>query len=209
MRKGILFCLCFILVMSCTKHKQETEEQLLEYVSDPDHGLIQVDSIHGLKIEVRNKPYALIAAQELRGEAVINDSIQKSVEKKFSNNLYFNLTLSVNDKDPLLYSGGLSNFSNMFQTLAFQMDKFVFLTTSEQDTIGVDDFIYPRLYGMGTGSTILFAFSKEEMNKKGHHPEWIDFHLQEFGMNTGNKKFRFDMDDIEEVPELLVVPNQQ
>lgn len=194
-------------MVSCTAKKQ-SEEQIQQYMHTPSNGLIQEDSINGIKISVQNKPVALIVAQELRGAEVVNDSIQEAVQKQFADNLYFNLNLSIGDKDPLLYSGNLSNFSSMLQTMAFQMDQFVFLTTSDKDTIPVADFIYPRMYGMGAGSSIMFAFSKEKIKARGHDPEKISFHLLDFGMNTGNRKYEFEMEDIQDVPALLVVPKE-
>lgn len=193
-----------LFVTGCGKKKM-TEEQIQEYVSDESNGLIQGGSVHGVKIEVQNKPVALIISQEIKGQSQVpaTDSAYKEAVKTFGSNLYFNMNLSVNDQDPLLYAGSMSNFSSLLQTMAFQMDKFVFLTTSEKDTIPVADFVYPRLYGMGAGSSILFAFVKDS-TIKWDKTEWVDFHLQEFGMNTGNRNYRFKKSDLEDVPDLLV-----
>jgi len=198
-------CFCFAMIIcttifSCGK-KKGTEAEIQVYANDASNGLIQEDSIHGLTIAVQNRPVALIIAQELKGQTEQNDSVLTAVTRKFSPNLYFNLNLSVGDKDPLLYSGSMQRFSSLLQTLAFQMDKFVFLTTSEKDTIPVGDYVYPRLYGMGSGSTMLFAFTKD--TAKWEKTDWVDFHLQEFGMNTGNRKYRFKKSDLDEVPDLI------
>jgi len=203
MKRISSFCFALVVIsitiFSCGK-KKGTELEIQAYASDESNGLIREDSVHGLKIEVQNRPVALIIAQELRGQSEQNDSVLAAVRKKFSPNLYFNLNLSVGDKDPLLYSGSMQRFSSLLQTLAFQMDKFVFLTTSEKDTIPVGDYVYPRLYGMGSGSTMLFAFTKD--TAKWAKTEWVDFHLQEFGMNTGNRKYRFRKSDLDDAPEL-------
>ena len=199
-RSSCLYILSVLVMIFCScGRKTATEAEIQAYASDPSNGLIQVDSIHGLKIEVQNRPVSLIAAQELRGQTVQNDSTLKEATKKFSQNLYFNLNLSVGDKDPLLYSGSMQRFSALLQTLAFQMDHFVFLTTSEKDTIPVGDYVYPRLYGMGSGSSMLFAFTRDSL--KWEKTEWVDFHLQEFGMNTGNRKYWFKKSDLEDVPD--------
>lgn len=178
-----------------------TEEDLQKYVQEEDHGLLQKDSVHGLTIEVMNRPTGLLVAQELRNTSPVTDSLVKSVKDQYAKNLYFNLTLSIQDQDPLLQSGSMSTFSSLLQTMAFQMDKYVFLTTSNKDTIPVGDFVYPRLYGMGRGSTVLFAFAGDELDKeKG----WVEFHLLEFGMGSGNRKYRFDMDDLRDAPDLKI-----
>jgi len=199
----LIFLFASFLLWSCGSSSM-TEEDLQTYAQDEDHGLLQKDSVHGLVIEVMNRPSGLLVAQELRNESALTDSLVKSVKDQYAKNLYFNLTLSVKDQDPLLHSGSMSTFSSLLQTMAFQMDKYVFLTTSNKDTIPVGDFVYPRLYGMGRGSTVLFAFAGEELSKE---KEWVEFHLMEFGMNSGNRKYRFDMDDLRDVPDLKVEVN--
>ncbi|MGN6646686.1 MAG: hypothetical protein ACTHJT_09150 [Cytophaga sp.] len=178
-----------------------TEEELQTYAQDAGNGLLQKDSVQGLVIEVMNRPTGLLVAQELRNEPTLTDSLVKSVKDQYARNLYFNLTLSVKDQDPMLHSGSMSRFSSMLQTMAFQMDKFVFLTTSNKDTIPVGDFVYPRLYGMGRGSTVMFAFAGEELEKE---KEWVEFHLLEFGMGSGNRKYHFDMKDLRDAPDLKI-----
>jgi hypothetical protein len=194
------FLFTVMFFCSCEKSSM-TEEELQAYAQDADNGLLQKDSVHGLTIEVMNRPAGLLVAQELRNESALTDSLVKSVKAQYSKNLYFNLTLSVQDQDPLLQSGSMSTFSSMLQTMAFQMDKFVFLTTSGKDTIPVGDFVYPRLYGMGRGSTVMFAFTGEELEKE---KEWVEFHLLEFGMGSGNRKYHFDIKDLRDVPDLKI-----
>jgi len=192
--------LASILLWSCTDSSM-SEEELQKYAQDADNGLFQQDSVNGLTIEVTNRPTGLLVAQELRSNTGLTDSIVTAVKNQYSKNMYFNLNLSVKDEDPLLHSGSMGTFSSLLQTMAFQMDKYVFLTTSNKDTIPVGDFVYPRLYGMGRGSTVLFAFTGEELAKE---TEWVDFHLLDFGMNTGNRKYRFDVDDLRDTPTLQI-----
>jgi len=198
----LLLSIGCIWLIGCTRKKVLPEDQILVYAADASNGLIQEDSVHGLKIEVQNRPVSLIIAQQLRNRDSVSVSLKDSVTKMFSPNVYFNLNLSVQDKDPLLYSGSMQTFSTLLQTLAFQMDKYVYLTTSAKDTIPVGDYVYPRLYGMGSGSTMLFAFRMD--SSRWAKADWVDFHLREFGMSTGNRKYRFEKSDLDAVPDLLV-----
>ncbi|HEY9006529.1 MAG TPA: hypothetical protein VIM75_10355, partial [Ohtaekwangia sp.] len=60
------------------------------------------------------------------------------------------------------------------------------------------DFMLNRTYGMSNSTDLLFVFSKEKAKGK----DWIQFNLNELGLGIGNQRFRFEMRDLENVPEV-------
>jgi hypothetical protein len=53
---------------------------------------------------------------------------------------------------------------------------------------------------LSKSTDLIFSFDK----KKTKDQDWVQFNLNEFGLNTGNKRFRFNMKDLERVPTLMM-----
>ncbi len=90
----------------------------------------------------------------------------------------------------------MTAYSDLVQTLSFRMSHYVTLTTAPADTIPVGDFMLNRTYGLSQSTDLLFVFNNEKVRGK----EWIQFNLNEFGLGTGNQRFRFRTKDIETLP---------
>ncbi len=195
MRSIYLSVFLGIMLYGCGTPEFLTKEELQAYVMEPEHGLVQEKKVGSLKLQVIYRPTDLLVAQEMNLE---QDTAQvKTLRKKYEKYAYFILKLSAQNKDALHQNKSFSEFSDLLQTLAYRMNDYVELTSSEQDTIPVGDYTYPRMYGYAT-SSLLFAFSKKEFE----NDEWIQFNLKEFGLGSGIHKFRFNKEDIERVPAL-------
>ena len=79
------------------------------------------------------------------------------------------------------------------------MDNYVQMTTSEQDTIPLIDFAYPRLYQYGGSTQVMLVFDREKLQED----EWVQLTLDDIGLGVGRQHFRFQMDDIRNVPPLV------
>ncbi|UXX79787.1 hypothetical protein N7E81_01525 [Reichenbachiella carrageenanivorans] len=186
------------LLMACNAPTHLSEKEMGQFILNPDNGLIKKKEVNGLDLQVYYKPTGMLVAQELDGK---NDSIAYSkYYEKYDSYAYFILDLSSNEKNALYQSGSYERFSENLQTLAFRMDQFTNLTTSASDTIPVADFIYPRMYGMSNSATVMFVFNNEKLLQS----DWVSFNLSEFGMGSGNQQFRFEIEDIQNVPKLSV-----
>lgn len=189
---GLLF------LVACSSPAYLTEEELGQFVLNPDNGLLKKTEANGLEMQVYYKPTGLLVAQELTD---LSDTTQYQVlNNKYGQYAYFILDLSANNENALYQSGSYDRFSENLQTLAFRMDQYANLTTSQSDTIPVGDFIYPRMYGMSRSATVMFVFNKE----KFADAEWVSFNIAEFGMGSGNQQFRFEIEDINNAPGLRI-----
>jgi len=182
------------------------EKELREYISDESNGLSQSTIVDGVEINVKYKPTSLLILQENRGSIVIPSKEYDKLNQKYSNYHYFTLSLSKNNKEALYAnSHAYSQFSELVQTLSFRMPVHTNLTTSESDTVEVLDYVFPRTYGMGAATSLLFVFDKEKIQ----NDEWLQFNLAEFGMGLGRQSFRFRLEDIDDLPQLKFKIDQE
>ncbi|TRX51859.1 hypothetical protein FNH22_23175 [Fulvivirga sp. M361] len=195
------FLALFWLVMACTTPAYLDKEALQNYVQDVDHGVSITKEWNDVKISVINRPTGLLLAQELdAGKEISYESLQK-LQEKYGHHYYFVIGFSRGNKE-LLYNTGASYdaFSQQLQTLAFRMPDYLTMTTSTADTIPVADFAFPRTYGMGGSTQLMVVFDKNKAKGK----KWVQVNLNEFGFGLGNQRFRFNVKDLEKVPELKI-----
>ncbi|HEY9045016.1 MAG TPA: hypothetical protein VIN08_03940 [Ohtaekwangia sp.] len=193
---GFISILLYTFVIGCSPDRLSSEE-LTAFVADESNGLSKsVTAANNTVVRVTYRPTDLWVYQELGKGKHTPEQIDKA-RKKYSQNLYFILSLSANDKEALHQSTG-DQYSDLVQTLSFRMNNYVTLTTSANDTIPVGDFMLNRTYGMSSSTDLLFVFNKEKAKDK----EWIQFNLNEFGLGIGNQRFRFETDDLEDIPEV-------
>ena len=183
-------------MIGCGNSAHLPPEKLSAFVVDEEHGLKKSAALGNVNIEVTYRPVDLLVYQEI-GKQVVDAKEIENLRKKYNQYIYFILSLSNDSKEALHQTGG-SQYSELVQTLSFRMNDYVTLTTAASDTIPVGDFMLNRTYGMSSSTDLLFVFSKE----KAIGQDWIQFNLNEFGLEVGNQRFRFSMKDIEEVPEV-------
>lgn len=187
-----------VLLLGCSSHTFESVQELESFVRDESNGLSASVTSNGTQITVTYRPTDLWVQQEL-GDAVTDTARIRALRKKYNAYYYFILSLSRNDKEALhQVEGGMGQYSDLVQTLSFRMPAYTTLTTSSQDTIPVGDFMLNRTYGLSQSTDLLFVFSRE----KARDDAWVQFNLNEFGLSTGNQRFRFDREKLDEAPEL-------
>ncbi|HVD96807.1 MAG TPA: hypothetical protein VNB90_01300 [Cytophagaceae bacterium] len=184
-----------ILIFSC--ERTLTQEELEAYILEPSHGLIQSSEARGLRVEVLLRPGSLIAYQEYKQQ---NSSleIKKQAEEKYKHNLYFTVNVSQDQQDPLYKLGDVSRYRKVLQELAFRMSSHARLISSAGDTVAVADYAFPHLYGMSDAVSVLFAFPADSLATYN----WLELEWNDPGFGSGDQKFRFAKNDIENIPEL-------
>jgi hypothetical protein len=185
---GLLSC------FSCHPGKVSSEE-LVEYVSDESNGLRRSAIIQGTLIEVTYRPVDLLIAQNIEGET-FNRMLIDELQKKYSQNMYFTVSFSRNGADMLQQSG--PQYRDILETLSFEMERYTTMTTSSNDTIPIGDYVLNRTYGHSTSTDLLFVFDARKITENN----WLQLNLNEFGLGIGNQRFRFDVNDLKETPEI-------
>ncbi|MEO1049328.1 MAG: hypothetical protein AAFX87_01790 [Bacteroidota bacterium] len=175
------------------------EKELQVYIQDTDNGLSRKKAFKGYEVQVTYRPQDLLIAQETSGKTEVPAQELERLTSKYEDYYYFILSLSRDNKEALYKTGGgYDQFSDMVQTLSFRMASHVNMTTAGQDTIEVADYVFPRAYGMGGATNLMFVFNKKE----AEGDEWVQLNLKEFGLGLGNQNFRFRKEDLDEVPKI-------
>ena len=193
----LLISLCFV---SCSKQKTfDSEDELWEYLNDPDNGYKQSKNVNNIDFSLLYKPTDALVAQEL-GEKT-SDSLVKLLREKYNKHLYFTLSMSKNNKELLsVIPSNKNEFGAMVNQLAFGMSEKVHVYTQSKDTLVLKDYVYPRMYGMTTNTSILFVY---EMNEKHSKEEYLNVSIQDFGFQIKNVKFKIPTKIIKNQPKLL------
>ena len=189
--------LFLLIALSCGQPAFLSEQELKEYILEENSGLNAKKQLGNIQMQVTYRPTDLLILQELDDASNLTEI--NELREKYENYLYFILSLSVGGKD-LLYRGSSNqqDFSNKLQTLSFGMGPFVSLITSEKDTIPVADYRFDRSFGLGSSSSLLFVFPREEIKNATK----LSFQTQEFGFGTGTQDFIFDRDKLDNHPRV-------
>lgn len=190
------FYVVFVIVMLGCDRKVLSPEELSSFVVNEEHGLKKSTEVNHVNIAVTYRPVDLLVYQEA-GKQIAEEKEIENLRTKYGQYLYFILSLSHDNKEAL-HQTGVSQYSDLVQTLSFRMNEYVTMTTAANDTIPVGDFMLNRTYGMSSSTDILFVFNKE----KAIGQDWIQFNLNEFGLGTGNQRFRFDMEKLVNAPQI-------
>jgi hypothetical protein len=194
---GLLF-LVGLLLVSCAK-KMETLEEMNNYLGKEENELTYRKTINGVDFTLQYRPTDVLVKQELANKKGNADEVKK-LRQKYGSHMYFNLSMSKNNAELLNdVATDRSRFSNLLNDLVFQMDKKVYLYTPEKDTIPITDFVYPRMYGMGEATTIMFVYPKDD--KILGNP-FLDFCIEDLGFYTGEVRFKINTEAIKNQPTL-------
>lgn len=194
---SILF-LVVAFTISCSQKNFENEKTLWSYLKDPTNGYLQQKTINGIDFSIVQRPTDLLVKQELGGD--INAEKIQVLREKYSKYIYFNLSMSKNNQELLSATPKNRNeFGAMVNQLAFGMGGKVHLYNQKKDTIALADYIYPRMYGMSTSTTMLFVYPRDQKQLNG---EYLNFTIEDLGLYTGEVKFKIPIEIIMNEPTL-------
>lgn len=114
--------------------------------------------------------------------------------------MYFNISLAKNSKEVLnSVSNSRADFGAMVNQLAFGMGEKVHLFSQAKDTVELLDYIYPREYGMGGATNMMFVYPRDE---KLIENEFIHLTIEDIGLKTGEVGFKVPTAAIKNEPKL-------
>lgn len=193
-----ILSLAMIAVMFCACKRQLDKEAYVEYINDPKNGLIKEKNVNHVQMKLWYKPTGFLVEQHI-GNNKPTPGLIDSLRKHYAQYMYFVLSMSKNNQEILNHlAADRARFGAMVNQLAFGMGEKVTLVQNHEDTLQLADYHYARMYGVGTSTDILFAFKKGKLEKNGE----LVFYLQDFGLLTGNTKYKFRNKDIINIPEL-------
>lgn len=198
MKKRIYILLVVPLLWSCTQKTFDSENAMWTYLKDPSNGYLQQKTINGIDFFLVQRPTDLLVKQEL-GDSISTEKINL-LREKYSQYIYFNLSMSKNNQELLSTAPKNRNeFGAMVNQLAFGMGEKVHLYTEKKDTIELTDFNYPRMYGMSRSTTIMFVYPRNNQQLEGNY---LNFTVEDLGLYTGEVKFKIPIKSINNEPKL-------
>jgi hypothetical protein len=198
MVRNSLFLLTLLLLLSSCAKTFDTQQELLSYVTDEDHGYQYKKTVNGVDYVLQYRPTDLLVKQEL-GDKFSEVQIE-TLRKKYNKYLYFNLSMSKNNQELLNgVARDKAKFGQMVNDLAFGMEEKVHVYTPEKDTLEMADFIYPRMYGMSKSTSIMIVYPRENKYLKN---EYLNFVIEDLGLETGDIKFKIETQPLQKEPQL-------
>jgi hypothetical protein len=188
----------FFFLISCGSETFDSPKEMLAYINDGDNGFKQSKIINGVEYTLLYKPTDLLVIQELTDEK--NKEYIEKLREKYSRYMYFNLEMAMNEKEVL--SNVVKDkvqFGQMVNDLAFGFADKVNLFTPKKDTLIVKDFVYSRMFGMTKSTSIMIVYVRD---KKYLNNEYLNFTIEDFGLNTGEVKFKINTRSIVNEPQL-------
>ena len=186
-----------LVITSCSNKSFESKEDLWAYLIDTENGYLQEKEVNGIHFSLTYKPTDLLVNQELNkgySEEEVNE-----LRKKYNDYLYFNLSISSNGKELLSNSPNREEFGAMVNQLAFGMGQKLNLITQKQDTIALQDYAYPRLYGMGKSTDMLLVY---ERDSKLIESDFVRLTIEDLGYGTGEIAFKVPTKNLTEQLQL-------
>jgi hypothetical protein len=198
MQKNSLLLLLSLLFLSSCSKTFDTQQEMNDYIKNPDHGYSYTKTIVGVDYELQYRPTDALVKQELGDK---HDDKQVAIlRKKYRKYLYFNLSMSKNNQELLNgVARDKAKFGQMVNDLAFGMEEKVQLYTPSKDTLAMADFIYPRMYGMSNSTSIMIVYPRDE---KYMSQAYLNFVVQDLGLDTGEIKFKLNTKALQNEPKL-------
>jgi hypothetical protein len=196
-KNSLLLIMLVLIVSSCAK-TFETQEEMNEYIKEENNGYSYKKTIVGVDYVLQYRPTDLLVKQELGDNN--NPTQVDKLRQKYNKYLYFNLSMSKNNQELLNgVARDKAKFGQMVNELAFGMEEKVHLYTPEKDTLAMADFIYPRMYGMSNATSIMIVYPRD---KKYMTQDYLNFVIEDLGLDTGDIKFKLNMQSLEKEPQL-------
>ncbi|MCD2257580.1 hypothetical protein [Psychroserpens luteolus] len=194
----ICFCVFLMLFLGCKESSFDSLDDMHNYINEEANGYVYHKTVKGIDFTLMYKPIDLIVAQEL--EDLNSENEIDSLRNVYKDFLYFNLYMSKDNKELLsVVAKNKSDFSAKVNTLVYNMNENVNLFTKKKDTIELIDFVYPRMYGMSNSTAIMFVYPRDE---KHLSEEYLNFTIEDLGLNTGEVKFKIETKNIKSEPKL-------
>jgi len=194
---------CFLGVLACGSNQFDTSQELQEYLADSNEGYVIEQSSGGINFQLTYRPTDLLVAQHL-GKPPYKKEDVNQWRTHYGKQLYW--VLSMEHQQQELLSSVPQNreeYGVLSHLLSFEMGNWVRLISSQQDTLSLITYDYPRMYGMHGTTSLLFVFEKSVSLEKAKN---LSFELDDFLGWDQNLTFSFPTNLIATQPQINFTP---
>jgi|TARA_R110002020_G_scaffold103640_3_gene242841 hypothetical protein len=198
-REVIVFLISSLLLLSCNNLSFSSKEELLHHIKNTDNGYYAEKTVNGIDFSLLYRPTDLVVSQFVDSDSIVTIGIRDSLRKHYGDYLYFNLSLSHNGRDILTSLPRSKNeYGSLVNTFSFGMRDIVHLYTEDNDTLPLYDFNFPRMYGLSKATSVLLVYPKPKKMENNY----FFLSIEDFGLQTGEVRFKLKKDKIENQPTL-------
>ena len=209
MKKGYEIPLIFfsglllLLIASC--NKEIGVDEYIIYMNESKDLNKEIEQ-KGLSISSSYKSSELLALTELRkaakNKSAISKDIFKTEREKFSNAVYFDLTMGLKNRENIMTRGlaDQTQYAAMLGELTYNMGEHVYVVTDTKDTLRSITYNFSNTYGMSPDIKFLFAFPARLLEGSYNSFE-IVYNDRLFGLNK-KVSFQYKVADLKKHPHI-------
>lgn len=187
-----------LILWSCGSKTFKSKDELVAHLQDVDNGYHFDKSVNGIDYALTYRPTDLMVLQFIDDEDR-TDKVDQ-LREKYSDYLYFNLSMSANGKELLNQKAqNRAEYGAKVNQLSFGMADKVFLTDQQKDTLALLDYTFPRTYGMGRSTSLLLVYENDHEAMQQEH---LFLTVKDLGYGTGEVSFKIDTKKIRQQPRL-------
>lgn len=199
MNRFLALLVTIVFFYNCTSKTFESTDTMWKYLRATKNGYLHEKNVNGYDFSLLYKPTDLLVVQEL-GEDTSDTKKVTELRKKYQQYIYFTLSISRDNKELLSTTPkNRQEFGQLVNDLAFGMGNKVQVFTQKKDTLALLDYVYPRMYGMSTATTMLFVYPRD---KKYLQDDYLYITVEDLGTYTGEVKFKLPTKKIKNEPIL-------
>jgi len=179
-----------------------TADNYINWVRNPQNGLVKAKTIDDLKFTVQYKPYEYIVYLEERTDKVADTLLKRKV-KELEGMQYYDLKILLKNSQQELLKSGLSTreeYEKRVNYFSFHMQQDIQLVDGN-DTLPCALYHFERAYDVTPVCTLLLGFRKSESNAM--KPKTLLVYERTF--NKGLLKFTFKEKRLQTLPKLLTL----
>ncbi|MGY5351880.1 hypothetical protein ACXGQW_04850 [Wenyingzhuangia sp. IMCC45533] len=195
--QSITILIVFLSLQACGSKTFDSEDDLWQYLQDKNNGYLHKKQVKGIDYSILYKPTDILVNQTL---SQYSKKAIDSLRNHYSQYLYFNLSFSKNQQElQSTVPRNKQHFGSMVNQLVFGMGEYVYAYTNKRDTLSLVDYIYPRMYGVSSGTKMMFVYEANQEELKAEH---LFLEIKDMGLGTGDVKFKIPTKIIKQEPKL-------
>ncbi len=175
--------------------------QYMKYLANKENGLVKEKSVNGVQIKVKYLPLDYLAYKEYEND---KDLKIEEIKKTYENSLKFMMSIGpAKDKRFDITKVGVSSYEEFalrIEEMNFWMKEYVTLSFEGKE-ITADLAQMESTYGLEKDRKIIFVFQNKDEQGNSILTQDITFTYKDEIFYTGINKFKFSIDDINDLPE--------
>lgn len=186
--------LFIVLLVACKSNLSVKEAEV--YIQDPENGISKTTTAGNAQVTMTYVPVELVFKNELE----MNTANKNQILDKYSGNYYFSLSLQNDGSDYLNSTAGNRQFfADLNSQLSFGLRNNVYALDTNNDTVYLADFVFPRLYEASKATMVLLVFNSEKLKTN-------DFKIcvKNLATVSSSLTFNFNKTDITNIPPINI-----